>query len=176
MTVKLMPILLIVLVGVAGPPRAQQAGWHTPPDRWDGPRVYHRPLDPDYAARFALGRLETIDQPEKRELSPNGAYWYGVMEDDRTQPGPWHAKVVVYNERDYHLDLTVHDYRHIKARWVNEKLLYVELWWGRILGTCLVVDVESEKIIHAEMVHDGHIAYRQWQEAGKRLAEHGSDE
>lgn len=37
------------------------------------------------------------------------------------------------------------------------------IWWGRVLGTYFIYDVEKEKIIIKEMVHDGVIPFQQFQ-------------
>ena len=50
-------------------------------------------------------------------------------------------------------------------KWVNEKLLFMRPWWGRILGTDLIYDVEAERIVYAETVTDGYLAYQQFRES-----------
>ena len=55
----------------------------------------------------------------------------------------------------------------LKAHWVNEKVIYTEIWWGRVLGTYALIDVETESIIQAEMIQGGTIAYQHWQQTGR---------
>ena len=62
------------------------------------------------------------------------------------------------------LTLTVKDAKSLKANWVNDKVIYAEIWWGRALGTYALIDVETESIIQAEMIQSGTTAYQQWQE------------
>jgi hypothetical protein len=159
--------LIVVATRFGAPQEAGVPGWtwHTPPERWQGPRSYHTPFDPDFAGRVRLDRVRDPVSPPGRELSPNGAYWFAVVEDDRTRPGPWDARVLVFVEREELLRLSLVDCRGVQARWVNEKLLYVEVWWGRVLGTRLILDVEQGAVLYREMVNDGAIPYQQWREA-----------
>jgi hypothetical protein len=54
------------------------------------------------------------------------------------------------------------------VRWVNERLLYVQVWWGRILGSWYLIDVEAEKVVYREMVHSGEIPFQQAHEGQKK--------
>ncbi len=57
-----------------------------------------------------------------------------------------------------------HNNYGMKVRWINEKLLYMQVWWGRILGSYLIFDVEKERTVVREMVNDGHIPFQQFQQ------------
>lgn len=83
------------------------------------------------------------------------------------KPGPYSTTVMVYNERDYCTTITLKNHKNgePKVKWINQKLLYIEVWWGRILGTTLIYDVEKETMLHKEMVHDGGIDWLQWTQA-----------
>jgi hypothetical protein len=84
------------------------------------------------------------------------------------KPGPYKLQVDIYNERDYLVTLDVRDiYANFKPRveWINEKLLYVRLWWGRVLGVDFIFDVEKEQVICKDNINDGGIPFLQWQQA-----------
>jgi len=51
------------------------------------------------------------------------------------------------------------------VRWLNEKLIFMRAWWGRIAATDLIFDVEREKVIHAEWLTDGSLARQQYLES-----------
>ncbi len=172
-------IALLLSVGLSvGCSRNQQSAlpivhatrrtWHTPPDKWNQPRLYHSPFEPAYEDRITLGRVPAEQVEAERNLSLNHAYWCALREPDRTKPGPWTAELFIFTEREYLLRLVVTDYKVVKPRWINQKLLYIEVWWGRILGTYLIVDVEAEAVIIKEMIHDGLIVFQQWQQARKQ--------
>lgn len=149
--------------------------WHTTPDQWEEPRIYHSQFDEDYANRIDISHVNPDNLPKENSkekvLSSNKAYWYIVRLPDTKKPGPWSAEILIFNERDYLIKINLADYAAtytVTTNWINEKLLYVQLWWGRILGTCFIFDVEKEKIVTKEMVHYGGIAFEQWQE-GRNL-------
>jgi hypothetical protein len=142
--------------------------FHTTPDKWEEPRIFHTPFDKQWANRIGIERIPTIEVGSEKTISPNKAYWFYVQEPDTSKPAPYELIVDIYNERDYLLRLKISDvYGNFiaDAKWINEKLIYAEAWWGRVLGVNLLFDVESEQIIYKENVHDGGIDYSQWQQA-----------
>ena len=44
------------------------------------------------------------------------------------------------------------------ANWINEKLLFVQVWWGRLGSSDLILDVEQGKFIYNEFAHYGELA------------------
>jgi hypothetical protein len=52
-----------------------------------------------------------------------------------------------------------------KARWVNEKLIFIRVHWGRILGTDMIFDTEKNEFTYREMIVDGTILYQQTRQA-----------
>lgn len=145
--------------------------WHTAPDQWKEPRIFHSEFDDHFKERIRIspiemGRYPTIRGADKM-VSPNKAYWYVVHSPDTMKAGPWSTEIIVYNERPYlnKIELIDHAAQYLtKTRWINEKLLYVEFWWGRVLGTYFIYDVEKEKIIIREMVNEGTVPYQQWRQ------------
>lgn len=144
---------------------------HNPPDRWKEPRVCHSPLTLEYDLRIDMFRGGPGDpRPEERIFSSNGGYWFRLATnvDERLKAA---TSLMVYNERGYciciHVLDTDHRYR-AKAKWINEKLIYFEWSWSRVLGGYLIFDVESEQILQKEFVHDGRAALEQSQEAKRK--------
>jgi hypothetical protein len=158
----LLTFLTVVAVGADGQ-------FHTSPDRWKEPRLYHCPFDEEFASRISLGRCAVPDTLPERHMAGNQAYWFATISPDRTKPVPWNTEVLVYDERDYLVRIQLRDVHYCgDIGWVNEKLLRIRVWWGRICGTDLIVDVEREQIIYKEMVWGGAIAFEQFQEAKKK--------
>jgi len=154
----------------------EQSEWtfHTPPDRWQQIRMYHTPItDVEYDDKIRLSRYNGVDVGEKT-FSPNGGYWFAlktkVDPDLRADTLLW-----VCTEEDYLIGIEIletdHRYR-AKANWINEKLIYLQWWWGRVLGGYLILDVESEQILQKEFVHDGQTAFEQFQQAKRYRQEH----
>jgi len=141
--------------------------WHTTPDRWDQPRVFHTAFDEQWADRAHLIREPVKDVNETMVFSPNGAYWFAMVFSDMFEPTQSSATIRIYNERDDFLCVHLPDIKALccKADWINEKLLFVSFWLGRALGIDLIVDVEKEEIIYREMTNWGGTAFLQWQQA-----------
>jgi hypothetical protein len=153
--------LLFVLLAVLA---CAAAEWHTSPDQWKEPRLYHRPFEEQFASRIALEHC-SMEAVPGRELSPNHAYWFALIRPDQTKNGPWDSDILVFTERESLLRIRLRDILEChEVGWVNEKLLRIRVWWGRICATDLIVDVEQEQIIYKEMVWDGVIPFQQFQE------------
>ena len=107
----------------------------------------------------------SVSQTE-RIPSPNNAYSFMVLKADTSRPGPWDSVITIDNERPRSLQLLLRDHGsyEITVKWINEKLLFVRVWWGRVLGTDLVLDVEKECLVSKEMVNDGVIPFQQWKQ------------
>jgi hypothetical protein len=120
-------------------------------------------MDPELARRIALDSAPANAQGP-RALSPNRAYWFSIEAADFTRPGPWTSRLLVFTERPELLRLTIvdHDNTAPTASWVNEKLLFVRIWWGRIAATDLILDVEAGTILSEEMRWWGAIAFEQF--------------
>lgn len=151
--------LLILCTAIAG-----SIDWHTPPDKWQAPRLFHTPFDEQFGSRLSVDRCAIPEASPERHTAPNKAYWYALIRPDHTKDGPWNSEVLIYTERDHLVRLR--DIRDChEVRWVNEKLLFIRVWWGRICATDLILDVEREQIVYREMVWDGVIPFQQYQDA-----------
>jgi len=157
---------VIAWIVIPGTVLAYGCDWYTPPDRWEEPRLFHCPFDEEFASQIALDRCAVPAELPERQLSPNNAYWFVTILPDRTKNGPWDTDVLVFAERSDLLRIRLRDIRYCRdIGWVNEKLLRIRVWWGRICATDLIVDVERQQIIYKEMVWDGTIAFWQFREA-----------
>ena len=140
--------------------------WHTTPDQWGEPRTFHSPYHPRFEDRVAVNK-QSKDLPiEGRVHSPNDAYWFWVNEPNTREPGPWTTDIYVFNEREelIHIALIDHDDYERRFEWINEKLLYISIWWGRALGSYYIFDVEKEHLVVKEMMRDGTQPFIQWQQ------------
>ncbi|MBE7541987.1 MAG: hypothetical protein M9913_23155 [Bryobacteraceae bacterium] len=156
--------LALVAAGMA------QTDFHTPPDQWKAPRLFHLGVEtsPDnsvYRSRPVIGHVLRPLDGAPRVLSPNKAYWFSVSPAGCPDAGATPARTIhVFTERPAILELTLGkaDCRYeTSAKWVNEKIIFVRVWWGRLAGSDLLVDVETEKILYHEIVQDGAIAFQQ---------------
>jgi hypothetical protein len=147
--------------------KSNKAGreFHTSPDKWKKPRIYHTEIDPSYDQKISVAKIRS-SEIDRKIFSDNSAYWYAL--DKRVNKNlQADESLFVFNERDYLIQINIAETDHrydVKAAWINEKLIYYQWWWGRILGGYLILDVESEQIIQKELVKYGGIAFQQFQQ------------
>jgi len=160
-------IMVLVLSGCQSVDHSQN--WHTSPQRWTQSRVYHSEFGNEFKDNIVLQKGEFPTQGLVSVVSPNRAYRYFVHQPDYLKAGPWSTSLYIDNETEALFIIKIKDHNNwgIEANWINEKLLYVSVWWGRIVGSYFIVDVEKEEIIQSEMIHDGTIVYQQYQQ-GRR--------
>ncbi len=137
-------------------------GWPgLPPDCWSESRMVHSVQDlGDLWQRNTKIRTRPAAKPTVGQVSPNRGYVY-VVEGSRPS-----TRITIYAEKDHVVDIDLVELFGLSdVRWLNEKLIFMRPWWGRIAATDLIFDVEQEKIIYAEAVTDGVLARQQYLES-----------
>lgn len=159
-------IYVFLTSSAAHPSQKDHGTWHTRPDKWSEPRRFHSEFYKHYEKRILISHDILTENTGKKVLSPNKAYWFAVHRPNYMKPPPWSTNISIFNERDYLMNIRFEDHNNygMKVRWINEKLLYMQVWWGRILGSYLIFDVEKERTVVREMVNDGHIPFQQFQQ------------
>jgi hypothetical protein len=137
-------------------------GWPgSPPDCWAEPRMVHSVQDVgDLWQRNTKVTTRRAGKPSQGQVSPNKGYVF-VAEGSRPS-----ARITIYAEKDHVVDISfVGLFGLSDVRWLNEKLILMRPWWGRIVATDLIFDVEREKIVYSETVTDGALARQQYLES-----------
>ena len=113
-----------------------------------------RTPDASILDRIALDR---VDAPPDGLQAPSP---YGVRSvwgvfPDFTQDGPWSTVFVAGTPGSPRELLRVTLDRHANvnplATWINDELLHVRVWWSRIAGSDLIVDVPSGDLLYHKM-------------------------
>ena len=172
MTIRSPGIFLsILMLAAAGaiPALAASSGYPMV-EKWNAPRIFHEPFRADYERQVVIGPARVF--PEnlpggQRVYSPNGGYWYLMETPNFNGAKPWATQIYIYNDRADLMKLELKDHGNAtpEAIWINEKLLYINLWWGRVLGSYMILDVEREVFVAKEMLVDGAKLYQQYQES-----------
>ncbi len=150
---------------------------HTDPSRWKEPRIYHTREESQLDGRIQIDKSEGPGALLQPVHSPNKAYYFMVQRPRTTEAGLCTTRVFVYNEGDdlRKISLVDHYPNFLPSIiWISEKLLFLRVWWGRIVGTDLVYDVEQERVIYEENFRDGRILFEQHKES-KEAEPGGSD-
>jgi len=155
---RLQSLFLLVLV-----PLIVAAGrWPgSPPDCWTQPRNYHGPAgEYDWRSRVSLDTVPRNGPIEDGTVSPNQGYAFRKDMDGSS------TTITVDAEKNHLLRIRIEETIGISdVRWINEKLLFLRPWWGRIAATDLIFDVETEQFIYEESVTYGGIAFNQYKES-----------
>ena len=152
-----------------------QSSFHTDPGCWKEPRIFHESVKLyNVKDRVTIENIKTGEPlPEITETSPNKAYYFYVQQPDTLKNPPWKAVILIYTERDYLIKFTVRKIRGVKTvRWINEKLLFMRIWLGRIVALDMIFDVEREQIIYQEAAVWGGLAFQQFQQQRNENKKH----
>jgi hypothetical protein len=102
--------------------------------------------------RESRARREAAGSDLKR--SPHGTASYTLQTADTTKPGPWTSVIDVFGNaaRPIHLRIRVSDPHQgdVRAHWLNEQLLWLQIWRGRIVSTDAILNVETGRFIYEQ--------------------------
>ncbi len=163
--------------------------FHTTPDRWKEPRIFFTPSVQNSESGSTepgvkISRVTQDISCRAKVPSPNKAYWigfdpeHGYKKWDKPNPGASFSTEIadvplyVFNEKEYLIKIMLKDHLTnfgLRVQWINEKLVYIRVWWGRVVGSDIIFDVEKEVIVYDEIINDGGLAFMQWTGARERL-------
>lgn len=132
-------------------------------NEWTKPRNFHVAFEQEFEQKIEVIEEAKGVPPESVTLSENEAYWFYAEPYDEKE---FEQRIVVSGERV--LTIRFEDaYPNfpIRVEWINEKLVFVRVWWGRIVGTDMIFDVEKQEFLSREMVYDGTQLFNQTQQA-----------
>lgn len=97
----------------------------------------------------------------KRVTSPQGTRWFVEVDPDyMSSKTPWSTTLHIGStgsDKGF-LEASFTDHGNtFAAHWINEKLLFVQVWWGRLASSDLILDVDSGRFIHDEFAHYGEL-------------------
>jgi hypothetical protein len=126
----------------------------------DKQEVRYSPLDSSYGERIMLATINDFSgQPSTKKRSPQGTRYVLLESAGFSGPGPWTTTALIggvgLNGRLLKLSFINHASGGVRVQWLNEKLLFVEVWWGRIASTDLILDVSSKTFLYRETADYG---------------------
>ena len=131
-----------------------------PPDCWTEERIIHSgDFNDVWQGNTAFKKIPGA-KLKAGVYSPNKAYYF-VAENGRPN-----GAVTIFTEKPYLIRIEFSELFGLSdVKWINEKLLFMRPWWGRIAATDLIYDVEAERVIHSEGVTDAYLAFQQFRES-----------
>ncbi|MBD3268116.1 hypothetical protein GF373_15745 [bacterium] len=158
---------LVIIMGLGG--YAASSIFHTSPAKWEHPRKFQTDIEREKVKELIQINHVPLKQTVQRLdlnkglYSPNGGYW--LLNNAKITNGTQAGQVYVFNERDYLIEFSFSYYANfgVKEKWINEKLIYLRIWRGRVKALDLIYNVEEETILYSEQTHDGKIPFKQFQ-------------
>jgi hypothetical protein len=133
----------------------------TPPP-CDDSEVHYRAAPHELEQKIRLSR--PASQPEvpgsaKKVVSPQGTRWFFEVDPDYTSTKePWNTALFIHRagkaERVLRVDVVDHG-NTFTASWINEKLLFIEVWWGRFASSDIILDVDQGRLLYHELARYG---------------------
>jgi hypothetical protein len=133
-----------------------------PPDCWSESRIVHGSfVDQElFDKSVKIEAVEELQPITNKIYSTNKGYWFSK---DGVRP---EVVIQVDSEKDHLVNISIKDVNGVSdEKWINEKLIFFRIWWGRIMATDVIFDVEDEAVIYSEPAMDGFLAYQQYQES-----------
>jgi hypothetical protein len=121
-------------------------------------RVTYDRFDEPFAWRMVSGSPQELVADGVKNHSPDGTSYVVVRKPDYSKPGPWNTVASIGRSDEAPTKtLTFLDHANgdVTIHWLNEKLLYGSVWWGRIVATDFIFDVERGEFIYREMANYG---------------------
>jgi hypothetical protein len=101
----------------------------------------------------------TKEQLQKLNARPtsktdNGVRWLVEERPDTMQNGPWNTQLYIFNTVDIdhcvRVDVIDHVRGGVEHTWLNDKMLFVKIWFGRIAWTDFVLNAETGRFDYIE--------------------------
>jgi hypothetical protein len=152
-----LPILLISGPGLHLSTPAQG------PLKCNNEKIRYSPFDTTYSNRILLKSMTgsgDLPQTASKKYSPQHTMWQARVDADTMKPGPWTTSVYFGSDGNNEvLKLTLVDHASggVQVDWLSEKLVFGRVWWGRIISTDFVLDLQKRQFIYREMGEYGDI-------------------
>jgi hypothetical protein len=120
-------------------------------------KVQYSAFDPSYSNRILV---ESVDISEKlprgmmKQYSPQHTSWQARVEPNYANEGPWTTTIYLdLQEAQPPLKITFVNHANggAEIQWMNEKLIFGRVWWGRIVSTDFIFDASTREFIYREM-------------------------
>jgi hypothetical protein len=86
------------------------------------------------------------------KLSPYGTKWLIEHGPNFMVPGPWDTTIIVGDKDGTMLTFTAKNHANggVHADWINERLLFIQVWSARVVSDDLILDVMNARFVYSE--------------------------
>ena len=153
---KSIPAVLLLVTVAASASAETVCEWIR---QFKGPQPVFFSIDDPLPLQIAhIPHLERVDA----HAAPSGNYSHFNPETAKESS----IGVVRGGDTDLRMSVSEYSHRPLTAKWINAKLLLVELSINPHAGAYWIVDVEKELVVATEAEHDGTAAWNQCHQAG----------
>jgi len=161
---KLRVIFILIFLFVSLPAVAAKEYPGFPPDCWNENRNVHNLNEWNLLKKNLKFSHVLVEPAGKKIYSPNKGYYF-VADGFRPK-----SQVTIYSENNLYWKLSFTNIFYLaNPKWVNEKILFLRVYWGKIAFEDVLIDVEKESILSSESGTDATIAYQQFQSGCKTM-------
>lgn len=87
--------------------------------------------------------------------SPNSdAAFFYLSQPDLTKSGVKNTSMLIYGKRTspyaWRINIRHHHNTEVKPQWINDELLFLQVWWGRSLSTDAILHAPSGRFIYLQ--------------------------
>jgi len=111
------------------------------------------------ASEFQIAKAPPTLNPQAGTLkkTPSETRWLGQNDPDFAKSGPFSTTIAVGDRNGalWMLTFPQHGNAAIQSDWLNEKLLFLRVWLGRIVSLDMILDVDTGILVYSEdATHD----------------------
>jgi hypothetical protein len=126
----------------------------------DSAKVQYSPVEDKYLDKIKIQAVTELQVPDdaEKQFSPQRTIWLYADEPNSQKDGPWTTTALVRSSDGHTLrKLTFigHGTGGVKLDWLNERLLFGRVWWGRILSTDFILDIQNREFIYQQNAYYG---------------------
>jgi hypothetical protein len=123
----------------------------------------YRSPTPDRAKHVTISREADGDFDQSRKvtsrLGPDS--WFATVDPIYTETPPWNTTIFVGRTGNIKpfLKITVLDHGNtFNVKWVTDRLLHINIWWGRFGMSDWIIDVDRGTVVYDELLN----SYREY--------------
>lgn len=152
-----LPAALLCLLSLVTLPGVAQEGTSC-----ESAKVQYSPVENKYLEKIKLQAVTELQVSEEadKKYSPQHTIWLYADQPNYQKDGPWTTTALIRSIDGNTLrKLTLIDHGNggVDFEWLNERLLFVRVWWGRILSTDFIVDVQNREYLYQQNAYYGDI-------------------
>jgi len=98
----------------------------------------------------------------RHEDSPQATRWMVRIDPDYMKSGPWNTTLIIGDRATGAPFLKAEFLDHgntFGAQWLNENLIWIQVWWGRIASSDIILDVEKKQFIYNQFAQYGEVTF-----------------